>query len=72
MSNTLSLKEVSNYLHLTMDTDEDHAMLVHFEKYKAYHFRESRNDLYYLDISDPKIISLTVNNTVSDYYFYLV
>ena len=32
MENILSLKEVANSFRVTMDTKEDHAMLVHFNK----------------------------------------
>ena len=54
MANILSHKEVENSFRVTMNKKEDHAMLVHFNKYKAYRFKECENGLYYLDISDPE------------------
>ena len=39
MENILALKEVTQYFRGTMDTKEDHEMLVHYIKYKAYHFK---------------------------------
>ena len=53
MADILSLKEVASYFHVTMDTNDDHAMLVHLSKYKAYCFKECGNGIYSLDISDP-------------------
>ena len=39
MANILSLKEVSYSFRFTMDTKEDHTMLVHYSKDEAYHFK---------------------------------
>ena len=32
MARILSLKEVENDFHVTMDTNEDHTMIIHFNK----------------------------------------
>ena len=53
MANTLSLKKVVDYFHVTMDTKEYHTMLVHYIKDKAYRFKDCGKGLYYLDISNP-------------------
>ena len=47
-----------------MDTDEDHTMLVHFNKDKLYQFKECGNGLYQLDISDLELVSPTTKDTV--------
>ena len=47
-----------------MDTDEDHTMLVHFNKDKLYQFKEFGNGLYQLDISDLELVSPTTKDTV--------
>ena len=39
MANIISLKEVEDYFLMAMDTKEDHTMLVHYIKYKAYSFK---------------------------------
>ena len=38
-ANILSLKEVADTLRVTMYTKEDHAMLVNYSEYKAYHLK---------------------------------
>ena len=47
---------------VTMDNNGDHTMLFHFNKDKAYRFKEFGNGLYYLDISDLEIITLTTKD----------
>ena len=39
MANIISLKEVEDSLLVAMDTNEEHAILVHYRKYKAYSFK---------------------------------
>ena len=39
LAKILYLKEVANYFRVTMDTNEDHTMLVNFNKYEAYRFK---------------------------------
>ena len=36
-----------------MDTEEDHTILINFNKDKAYRFKECGNGVYYLGIYDP-------------------
>ena len=50
-----------------MDTNEDKAIFIHFNKDKAYRFNACGNGLYYFDISAPKTISLTAKDTVEEY-----
>ena len=69
MANILSLKEVDYYFRFTMGTKEDQEMLVHYSKDKAYHFKEYGKGLYYLDISNPEIISLMTESGNTDYFF---
>ena len=38
IANILSFKEVENYFYVTMDTNEYHAMLVHFNKDQSKRF----------------------------------
>ena len=54
-----------------MYTKEDYVMLVHFNKDKAYSFRECGSSLYYPNISNPEISRLTTKDTVTDYYFFI-
>ena len=68
--NTLSLKEVSDSFCETMDNKEEHAMLVHYSEDKAYHFKECGKGLYYLNISNPEIITLTTERGDTNYYFF--
>ena len=53
MANILYLKEVEDYFRVTMDTKEDHTMLVNYIEDKAYRFKESEKGLYYLGVSNP-------------------
>ena len=69
MANILSLKEVSHYFRVTMDTKEYHAMSVHYREDKAYWFKECGKGLYFLDISNPEIITLTTERGDTNYYF---
>ena len=52
--NTLSLKEVVDSFCVNMDTKEEHAMLVHYSKDKAYCFKKCGKVLYYLNIYNPE------------------
>ena len=63
---------MENSLCVTIDTKEDHTMLVHFYKEKEYRFKDCVNGLYYLDISDPEITPLIAKGTVTNYYLYLL
>ena len=67
MTKILSLKEVENYFRVTMDTNEDHTMLVRLNKYRVYRFKQCGDGLYYLDIPDPEIVPLTTKDTITDY-----
>ena len=58
MANILSIKEVANYFRMTIDTKEYHAMLAHYSKDEAYHFKKCGKGLYYPDVSNPEIIIL--------------
>ena len=44
-------------------------MLVHYSNDKAYRFKECGKGMYYLDISNPEIITLTTNRGDTNYYF---
>ena len=44
-------------------------MLVHYSKDKAYHFKECGKGLYYLDVSNPKIVTLATEMGDTDYSF---
>ena len=46
MSIILSLKEMENLFRVKIDTKDDHAMISHFNKDKAYRFKECGNGLY--------------------------
>ena len=63
----ISIKEVADYLRVTMDTKEYHTMLFHYRK--AYRVKEIGNGLYYLDISNPETIPLTTENSYTNYYY---
>ena len=69
MANTFSIKEVADYFRVTMDTKEDHVMLVQYCKDKDYRFKEYGKGQYYLDLSNPEIIPLTTEGGDTDYYF---
>ena len=69
MANILSLKKVSYYFRVTMDTKEDQTMLVHYSKDKDYHFKECGKGLYYLEVSNPEIITLMTEREDTDYSF---
>ena len=69
MAKILSLKEVADYFRVAMYTKEDHAMLVHYSKYKYYRLKGCGKGLYYLDGSNPEIITLTTKRGDTDYYF---
>ena len=69
MAHIFSLKEVIDSFHVTMDTKEDHAMLVHYSKDKSYRYKGCGKGLYFLDFSNPEIISLTNESGNTNYYF---
>ena len=69
MENILSLKEVEYYFRVTMDTKENHTILFHCSEDKAYRFKECGKGLYYLDISNPEIITLTNDRGDTNYSF---
>ena len=71
MSNILSLKEVANSFHVKIDTKDDHAMISHFNKNKAYRLKECGNGLYYRDISDPETIPLTAKGTIYQILYFI-
>ena len=52
-----------------MDTKEDHAMLVHYGMDKPYRLKECGKGLYYIDVSNPEMITLTTERGNTDYYF---
>ena len=62
------LKAVAYSFRVTMDTKEDHAMLVCYRNNKAYHFKESGKGLYYLNVSNQKITTLKTDRGNSNYY----
>ena len=68
MANIISLKGVVDYFRVTMDNKEDHTILVHYREDKAYCLKEFLNGLYYLDVSNPEIITLTTDQGDTDYY----
>ena len=72
MANILSIREVTNYLRVTMYTNEDHTMLINFKKDKAYNFKKSGNSLYNIDIPEPEISPLTSKDNITQYYLYLL
>ena len=53
MADIISLKEVADYFHVTMDTKENHTMLVQYNKDKSYRFKEFGKGLYNIDASNP-------------------
>ena len=69
MADIISLKEVADYFHMTMDTKENHTMLVQYSKDKAYHFYECVKDLYYLDVYNPEATPLMTGNSNTDSSF---
>ena len=44
-------------------------MLIHYRKDKAYNFKERGKGMYYIDVSNPEIITLTTERGNTDYYF---
>ena len=52
MANLIYIKRVKISFRVTMDTKEDHAILVNLNKDNSYLFKECVNGLYYLDVSD--------------------
>ena len=54
---------------VTMDTKEDHVMLVHYSEDKGYHSKECGNGLYYIDVSNPETITLMTGRGDTYYYF---
>ena len=70
MVNILSLKEVADSFHVTMDTKEEHDMLVHHSEDKDFRLKECGKDLYYLDVSNPEIITLATERGDTDYSFF--
>ena len=69
MANILSLKEVAEYFRMTMYTKEYHAMLVHYIEDKAHRVKEFGKGLYYIDVSNPEIITLMTERGNTDYSF---
>ena len=69
MANILSLKKVSYSFRVTMDTKEDHTILVHYSKDRAYCFKECVKGLYYLEVSNPEIITLMTERKDTEYSF---
>ena len=67
MANIISLKEVAYYFRVTMDAKEDHAMLVHYRKDKSCPFQGVLKGLYYTDVSNPEISTLTTERDDTDY-----
>jgi hypothetical protein len=65
MANILALKDVVEMTRarITMDTDTEHAITVHF-KGVAIKFKEHQEGLYYLDMEEFK-----TNQSVSPYFF---
>ena len=68
MAKIPSLKGMADSFRVTMDTKEYHAMLVPYSKDKTYRFKECGKGLYYLDVSNPNIITLTTKRGDTDYY----
>ena len=69
MADILYLKEVEDSFRVTMETKEDHKMVVHYSKDTDYCFKECGKGLYYLNISNPEIITLTTERGNIDYSF---
>ena len=69
MANILSLKEVIDYFRMTMYIKEEHAMLVHYRKDKAYHIKECVKGLYYLNIYNSETIALVTDIGDINYSF---
>ena len=69
MANILSLKGVADSFYVTMDTKEYHTMLVHYSDDKEYRFKKCGKGLYYIDVSNPEIITPTTQRGDTDYYF---
>ena len=44
-------------------------MLVHYSEDKAYHFKECGKGLYYLNVSNPEIITLMTERGDKNYSF---
>ena len=73
IADTISLREVADYFHVTMYTKDNHAMLVLYIKDKAYHFEEYGKGLYYLYISNTETMSLkTQSSNTNKYFLYTV
>ena len=45
-------------------------MLVHYSEDKAYRFKECGKGLYYLNVSNLEIITLTTKRGDTNYYFW--
>ena len=69
MANILSLKKVADSFRVTMDTKEDHKILVQYSDDKAFGFKECGKGLFYIDFSNPEIITLTTERGDTDYSF---
>ena len=69
MVNILSLKKVSDYFRVTMDTKDDHTVLVHYRKAKACHFKEFGKGLKYFGVSYSQMIPLMTESGNAYYYF---
>eukprot|EP00957_Ditylum_brightwellii_P034064 2580467-Ditylum_brightwellii.AAC.1 len=69
----LSLSDIASIdgVHLTMNTLEEHGILVHFDDSKVIKFKECDDGLYYFDTATPldHSIGVTSNNGVIDYLF---
>ena len=68
MADILYLKEVSYSFRMIMYTKEDHKMVVHYSENKAYRFKECGKGLYYLNIYNLEIITLTTESNDTNYY----
>ena len=69
MANIIYIKEVADYFRVTMDTKEDHMMLVNYIKDTAYYFKEFEKGIYYIDISNPETIPLKTESGNTNYSF---
>ena len=68
MADILFLKEVSYSFRMVMYTKADHTMVVHYSEDKAYRFKECGKGLYYLNIYNLEIITLTTESNDTNYY----
>ena len=69
MANILSLQDVSKKFRVTMDTSEEMSMLVHHDPGKAYKFNSCGNGLFHMNMKDPQVVPVKVNNIVNPYSF---